>query len=343
MKKWKVFAAAVLVSSMLTGCSMPQKDPSVYQVSMVTDTGGINDQSFNQSSWEGLEAFAEKTGARVRYLESKQASDYLTNLDRATDTYSDLVWGIGFPLADSMLTIAKMNPDINFAIVDNSFEDCPFNVTGVVFRAQESSFLVGYIAGMSTTTNQVGYVGPMKSFINDQFQYGYLAGVAYAADLQGKEIDVQQQFTESYSDAAKAKAIANKMYSNQCDIIFHSAGGAGYGVIEAAKENDRMVIGVDTDQSHLAPENVLTSGLKNVNVAVELVSTMARDGEEIGGQSFSYGLEEDCVGIPDENPNLDAAVYEEAMKIREMIIGGEIQPPSTEDEYQAFLGELGKR
>lgn len=342
MKKWKKVIAAVLAVSTLAGCGVPEKDPSVYQVSMVSGTGGINDQSFNQSSWEGLEVFAEHTGAKVSYLESKQASDYLTNLDRLTDTYSDLIWGIGFQIADSVLTIAKANADMNFAIIDTAFDDCPHNITGVVFRSEESSFLVGYIAGMSTKTGKVGYVAPMKSFINDQFQYGYLAGVAYAGKVLGKEIEVQQQFTESYSDAAKAKAIANKMYSNDCDIIFHSAGGAGYGVIESAKENNRLVIGVDTDQSYLAPENVLTSGLKKVDIAIELVSTMAMNGEEIGGKTFSYGLAEECVGIPEENPNLDPAVYEEAMKIKEMLINGEIAAPPTEEAYNTFLEELNK-
>lgn len=340
MRRTGKIISLLLAVSILSGCTMEEKDDSVYRVSMVASTGGINDQSFNQSSWQGLQSFAAHTGADVRVLESKQASDYLTNLDRATDTYSDLIWGIGYPLADAMLTVAEMNADISFAIVDNSFEDCPHNITGVIFRAEESSFLVGYIAGKSTASNKVGYVGPMKSNNNDRFQYGYLAGVAYAAKERGTEIEVQQQFAESYSDAAKAKAIANKMYSSGCDIIFHSAGGAGYGVIESAKENGTYVIGVDTDQSYLAPENVLTSGLKNVNIAVELLSTMAMNGEEIGGQTFSYGLQEACVGIPKENTNLDPAIYQAAMEIQEMIISGEIVPPLSEEEYNTFIEDL---
>ncbi len=340
MKKWRKIIPALLSACLLAGCGVAQKDDSVYRVSMVAGTGGINDQSFNQLSWEGLQRFGAHSGADVRVLESKQASDYLTNIDRATDTYSDLVWALGHSLADPMLTIAKMNPDINFAIVDYGFDESPHNVTGVVFRAQESSFLVGYIAGMTTQTDKVGYVGPMKSFLNDQFQYGYIGGVAYAAHVRGREIEVQSQFTESYSDAAKAKAIANKMYSNGCDIIFHSAGGAGYGVIESAKENGKYVIGVDTDQSYLAPDNVLTSGMKNVDIAVDLVSTMAMEGEEIGGQTYSYGLKEGCVGIPAENPLLAPEIYEKAMEIQEMIVQGELVPPLSEETCQAFVEGL---
>lgn len=337
----RILAAALIASLSLAGCAMDQKDDSTYAATMVTDTGGINDQSFNQSSWKGLEDFSKKTGSTVRYLESKQASDFTTNLDRATDTYPDIVWGIDFSLADALLQVAAMNPDINFAIIDQSFEETPQNVTGVVFKAEESSFLVGYIAGLSTKTDKVGYVGAMKTFVNDQFEYGFLAGVDYAAKELGKPIEVQEQFTESYSDVAKAKGIANKMFANGCDIVFHSAGGAGYGVIESAKENNQMAIGVDTDQSYLAPNNVLTSGLKNVDVAVEKISDMDRNGEEIGGKTFSYGLKENGVGIPKENPNMDPEVYDKAMKIQDQIISGELVIPSTEEMYNKFKAELG--
>lgn len=143
MKKWKKVMTAVLMAGMLAGCGVAEKDDSVYRVSMVAGTGGINDQSFNQVSWEGLQSFGAHTGADVRVLESKQASDYLTNIDRATDTYSDLVWALGYSQADAMLTIAKMNPDINFVIVDYAFDESPQNCTGVVFGRRNRPFWWG--------------------------------------------------------------------------------------------------------------------------------------------------------------------------------------------------------
>ncbi len=333
-----IAAAAVLGTS---GCGIPQKNTDEYKVAMVTDTGGVNDQAFNQLAWEGLQQFSEETGATVSYIESKQASDYVTNMDRATDGFNDLVWGTGFAMADPIATISRLNPDISFALIDNEVPDSPFNVTSVVFRAEEPSFVVGYIAGRTTQTNKVGYVGAVKTDTSNQFEYGYSAGVAWAAKEMGKEIEIFVQMTESYADAAKAKAVANKMYSSGCDVIFHAAGGAGYGVIEAAKEWDKFVIGVDKDQSYLAPDNVLTSALKKVNVAISLVSKMAMDGEEIGGKTLSYGLKEECVGIPSENPNLDSAIYEDAMKIMEQIQNGEIIPPKTPEQYEEFLREGG--
>ncbi|MCF0261044.1 MAG: BMP family ABC transporter substrate-binding protein, partial [Erysipelotrichaceae bacterium] len=196
-KSGRLTGALLAALVCFSGCAVNSKPEGQYLVTLITDTGGINDQSFNQTSWEGLEAFSNTTGSEIRYIESKQASDFMTNLDRACDSYSDLVWAIGFALADSMLTIASYNPDINFAIVDQSFEDTPANVTGVTFRAEESSFLAGYIAGMSTKTDRVGLIGAMKTFVNDQFEYGFRAGVDYAARERGVTIKVDGQMTES--------------------------------------------------------------------------------------------------------------------------------------------------
>ena len=231
-------------------------------------------------------------------------------------------------MADAILNAAKTNKDVNYAIVDNSYGDkTPDNVTGVMFSAQEPSFIVGYIAGKTTKTNRVGFVGGINSPIIDQFQYGYQAGVLYAAKELGKTINVDVQYAESFSDASKGKAIANKMFSSGCDIVFHAAGGAGVGVIDAAKEANKFAIGVDRDQSYLAPDNVLTSALKLVNVAVEKVSTEAMNGTKIGGKTYTYGLKEDAVGIPTENKNVNPEVYKAAMKLEDQIKAGTIVVP----------------
>ena len=291
---------------------------------MVTDTGGVNDQSFNQSSWEGLQNFEKNnTGAKVSYLESKQESDYATNLDKAVDGGNKLVWGIGFAMSDAILNSAKANPDVSYAIVDNAYgDDTPSNVTGVMFRAQEPSFLVGYIAGKTTKTNKVGFVGGITSGIHRSIPIWISSWCTYAAKELGKDISVDVQYAESFSDASKGKAIAEKMFSSGCDIVFHAAGGAGVGVIEAAKEGNKLAIGVDRDQAYLAPDNVLTSALKLASVAVENVSKEAMNGTKIGGKTYTYGLKENAVGIPTENKNMDPEVYKAAMAIEDKIKDG---------------------
>lgn len=309
-----------------------------YKVAMVTDTGGVNDQSFNQSSWEGLQNLEKNNkGAKVSYLESKQESDYATNLDKAVDGGNKLIWGIGFAMSDAITNAAKSNSDVNYAIVDNDYGDkTPANVTGVMFKAQEPSFIVGYIAGKTTKTNKVGFVGGIKGNIIDQFQYGYQAGVQYAAKELGKDITVDVQYAESFSDASKGKAIANKMFSSGSDIVFHAAGGVGVGVIEAAKEANKFAIGVDRDQAYLAPDNVLTSALKLASVAVENLSKEAMNGTKIGGKTYTYGLKENAVGIPTENKNMDPAVYKAAMAVQDKIKDGSIVPPYNEETFNSF-------
>jgi basic membrane protein A len=316
------------------------KGSSDFFVAMITDTGGIKDQSFNQSAWEGLEKLGNETGIEVKYIESKQASDFVTNLNNLGDNGANLLWGIGYACADAILEAAETNPDLSYAIVDNSYEETPANVTGVMFRAQEPSFMVGYIAGRTTTTNKVGFVGGIQSGLLDQFQYGYEAGVQYAAKELGKEIEVSVQYAESFSDAAKGKAIAAKMYTDGCDVVYHAAGGTGTGVIEAAQEADKWVIGVDRDQAYLAPENVLTSALKLVGKAVYNVSKEAIDGKEIGGKTYTFGLSEECVGIPEKNPNLAADVYTDTMTLANKIRAGEITPPESKEAFDTFVSGL---
>lgn len=307
-----------------------------FKVTMVTDTGGVSDQSFNQSSWEGLQQFAKDTNAEVSYLESKQETDYKTNLDKSADSGNKLIWGIGFAMASAITDAAKANPDVSYAIIDNAYDKTPSNVTGVVFRAQEPSFLVGYIAAKTTKSNKVGFVGGMHSGVIDQFEYGFRAGVEYGAKELKKTVTVDVQYADSFADASKGKAIATKMYSGGCDIVFHAAGNVGTGVINAAKEAKKLVIGVDKDQSALAPEYVLTSALKRVDKAIELVSKEAMDGKQIGGKTYEYGLTEDAVGIPEKHDLMGDETYKAAVALEAKIKDKTIVPPATKDDFAAF-------
>lgn len=347
-KKNITVGLCIMLAMSIAGCSSSKantsnaggdskKASSNFSVAMVSDTGGINDQSFNQSAWEGLQKFGKDSGAKVSYLESKQSSDYVTNLDRLGDNGTSLIWSIGYDTAQALLEVGKANPDKNYAIVDNSYDQTPANVTGVVFRAQEPSFLVGYVAGKTTKTNQVGFIGGMENAVILQFQYGYEAGVAHAAKELGKEIKVSVQYAESFTDSAKGKAVATKMFSDGCDIVYAAAGGTGTGVIEAAKETQKIAIGVDRDQAYLAPKNVLTSALKLVGKALGIVSQKAMNGEQIGGKTLNFGLKEDCVGIPENHENMPAGVYEDTLKIEDKIKAGEITPPATKEAYEKFV------
>ncbi len=313
-----------------------------FHVAMVTDTGGVNDQSFNQSSWEGLQQAEKEYGAKVKFLESKQEADYSSNLDKLADEGQDLIWGVGFMMGDAVKNAAQQNPDKMYAIVDYAYPPADgANLIGVVFKAQEPSFEVGYIAARTTQTNKVGFVGGVKGDIIDQFEYGYRAGVAYAAKELGKTIDVDVQYADSFADDAKGKAIATQMYTNGCDVVFHAAGNVGKGVFEAAKEFNKYVIGVDRDQSEMAPEQCLTSAMKLVGKAMYLVSKDVMDGKglEIGGTTVVYGLAEGGVGVPDSK--LVAPEVATATKALEpLIVDGTIAVPFNEETFNAYVGTL---
>lgn len=306
-------------------------------VAMITDIGGINDESFNQSAWMGLKEIGER-GAEVSYIESQRDADYPVNIETKINEGNDLIWGIGFLMKNAVEEAALDYPEQKFALIDDVWEDGYLpNATGVTFASEQSSFLVGYIASYMTETDRVGFILGKESPTMDRFKYGYFAGVDYGAAEQGKEIQIDSVTVESFTDAALGKSTASKMYSDGADVIFHAAGNVGTGVIEAAKDADKWVIGVDLDQNHLAPDNVISSAMKNVNVATADLSARILNGEEVGGTTVHYGIEEGGVGIaPTSDKLVPADVLERTQALEDQMVAGEVVVPITEEEYNNF-------
>ena len=322
-----------------------------FKVGMVTDEGGVNDQSFNQSAHEGLMAAEKDLGIEQSVQESHEVADFAPNFETLLDAENDLIWGVGYKLADATHEAAINNPETLYGIVDFTFEDNPDypegnpdNLVAVVFKQEQPSFLVGYIAGRMTESNKVGFVGGVPGDVIWGFDYGYQAGVQYAAKELGKEIDVLSQYVEDFSDASKGKSIATSMYQQGRDIVFHAAGGAGDGVIEAAKEQDKWVIGVDKDQSDMAPENVLTSAMKRVDVGIYNVVKSLTEGKFPGGKTVVYGLEDGgAVDIaPTSAEHVPGDILEKVEELKQEIIDGKIVVPFNEETYKVFMEELKK-
>jgi len=333
MKKVLVLGMAVIFCAVLamTGIVSAKQ----YKVAMVTDVGGVNDQSFNQSAWEGLQKAEKDLGIKAAYKESKQDADYAPNMETFTDAEYDLIWGIGFLMGDAIKATAQINPDQKYAIVDFAYgPETPKNVGCAVFQEEQPSFLVGYIAGKMTKTNKVGFVGGIKFPLIEKFEYGFMAGVK----LANPKAEVLRQYAESFTDAAKGKAIANNMYQQNADIVFHASGGVGDGVIEAAKEKGKWAIGVDKDQNFLAPDNVLTSAMKRVDNAVYDMSKKMTSGNFPGGETVVYNLSNDGVGIaPTSSKHVSKAILDEVDALIAKIKAGEIVVPATNDQYMSFM------
>ncbi len=326
----------VMSASMLVGCSSKApKNASkekVFKIAMVTDTGGVNDESFNQSSWSGLEKIKAKYGDKVevKYLESKQDADYVPNVETLVDEDTDLIIGVGFKLADSIGEAAKNYPEQQFALIDAAYPKQPENVTSLLFEDNVSSYLTGLIAGKMTETNKVGFIGGMKGEVIDRFDYGFRAGV----EASNPNAKVVVQYANSFSDSALGKSIANQMNKDGADIIFSAAGACGIGAIEAAKENGKKAIGVDQDQNKLAPENIITSAMKNIDVAVFNLSKTVIDGKYEGGKVIVNTLDMGGVGIaPTSDKNVPPDVLEYVQAEAEKIKAGDIKVPQNEKEY----------
>jgi len=333
-----VFLILFFVSTFAFAAGDQEGAEDAIKIAMVTDVGGVNDQSFNQSAWEGLQRARDELGVEISYLESAQDADYIPNLQSLIDGGNDLVWGVGFKMADALLQMAKLYPDQHFAIIDFAYgPDAPSNVVGVLFKAEQASFLVGYIAGKVTETNTIGFVGGIEGAIIDAFEYGFLAGVYIA----NRDATVLSQYADSFVDAAKGKSIATQMYVQGADIVFHAAGSVGNGVIEAAREQDRWVIGVDRDQNDLAPDNVLTSAMKEVGDAMyKVAKDLKETGEFPSGGALILGLSDGAVGIaPTSNVHVPADILSEIEEMSQRIVSGEIAVPYNLETFETFKSE----
>ena len=334
----KKVMAAVLTAAMVASVSaMPQMVAAAddeFKIGLITDVGGVNDGSFNQSAWEGLEKAGEELGVEVNYLESATDADYQPNMETFVDEDYDLIISVGYMLADATREAAEANPDTKFAIIDDSSIDLP-NVTSLMFKAEQASYLVGYVAGLTTKTNNIGFVVGMTNETMNQFGYGYCAGAIDA----NPDITVQQFNANSFADSATGKTMANTAITNGADIVFQAAGATGRGVIEACQEAGVYAIGVDSDQSSIAPKTVLTSAMKRVDNAVyDAVQELIDDKLEGGVQTFD--LAAGGVDIAPSQDLISDDVIKAVDEVKEKIISGDVVIPDNKDDFEAKYGDV---
>ncbi|MEQ2526545.1 BMP family protein [Bacillaceae bacterium CLA-AA-H227] len=323
------------------------------KVGLVTDTGGVDDKSFNQSAWEGLKKFGEefglKEGEGYRYLQSEKEADYIPNLGQFADGGFDVTFAAGFLLEDAVQTSAEQNEGANFALIDSLLANADGetvwldNVSNVTFDEHTGSFLVGVIAAKTTKTKKVGFVGGVDSPLIKKFENGFKAGVKSVDPT----IEIVSQYAGDFNKPENGTSIASTMYTGGADIIYHAAGGTGNGVFTEAKNRkangeDVWVIGVDRDQHEEGmPENVtLTSMVKRVDNAVYEISKMAKEGNFPGGKETVFGLKEEGVGIAPTTENVSQDALDLVEDYKQKILSGEIEVPKTDEEFEAFEASL---
>ncbi|BFH64673.1 BMP family ABC transporter substrate-binding protein [Paenibacillus azoreducens] len=342
MKKMFKLSLIMLLafSVVLAGCGKKKEETNAsggessgtaksgVKIGLVTDVGGVNDKSFNQSAWEALEALKKDKGIDAQYLQSKSKEEYVTNLNKYVKGKYDLTWGIGFDLGEDMKTVADQNPDAHLAIIDATV-DAP-NVRSVTFAEHEGSFLVGVVAGMMTKSSKVGFVGGSEIPVIKRFEAGFKAGVKAA----NPNAEIKINYTGAFDKPDQGKAAAATMYNDGVDIIFHASGATGTGVFNEAIARNKAggskvwVIGVDKDQSlEFGDDVTLTSMVKGVTTAVDKVTREVIDGNFKGG-SETLGLKDNAVGLPEtSSKNVPADVLKKVDEFKKKIIDGEIKVP----------------
>jgi basic membrane protein A len=301
------------------------------KIGLVTDIGGLNDRGFNHLSYLGLQRAQSQLGVQQRVYQAKSTQEYVPNLSTFARQGYDLTIGVGFTEADAIDTAATNFPNSKFAIVDvdqTEEKHKPANLLGLLFREQETGYLVGYLAGLEEKRRPgkdvIGSVGGQKQPPVDRFIAGYQAG-AKAAD---PGITVLNNYSEDFADQAKCKQIALNQIEQGAGVIFQVAGGCGLGALDAAKEKGVWGIGVDADQSFLGP-HILTSAVKRVDTAVFLAIKSVVDGNFKGGNMI-FGLKQNGVGIGKISPKVPQSEVAKVNQVRADIISGKIKNIPTE-------------
>ncbi|MCB2287844.1 BMP family ABC transporter substrate-binding protein [Clostridium algidicarnis] len=358
MNKKKLVAAlasVAVVATLFAGCASKTTegdkapaagDTKKIKVGLVTDQGGVNDGSFNESAVRGIEQAAKNLGIqKLNPIESKQQDAYEPNL-KTMSNQADLIVGCGFMMEDAMKNVSAQITDKKFLLVDAVVENP--NVSSITFKEHEGSFLAGVIAGKMTKTNKIGFVGGKEGDVIGRFEAGFVAGVMSVNEEAGKLLMSKDEKTpgqnvkyiDSFDDQGKGFEAAKLLYGSGVDIVYHAAGGAGLGVFKAAKDMDKFAIGVDSDQAVTAKDYkdvILFSMEKKVDVAViDTIKDIQAD-KFAGGKLKVLGIKEGAVGIaPTVHPDVSKDAMDLSKKAEQEIKDGKIVVPGTRAELLNF-------
>jgi len=359
MKKLVLLATLLLVLAVVVACGpapTPTEVPkAAVKVAFVTDIGGIDDKSFNQTAWAGVERAQKELGVQGKYLQSRQQTDYDKNITTFVQEGYPLIITVGFLLGPATAKGAIDNPKVNFAIVDYTYPDCwpgakvgtdcgsekaiP-NVRGLAFQTDEAAFLAGYLAAGMSKTGKVGTFGGLQLPTVTIFMKGFQSGVEYYNTQKKTSVKVlgwdtkadKGLFTGTFTDPDKGKTAAKSLIDEGADVVLPVAGLTGNGAFTAAKTAGNVLcIGVDTDQYISVPDAapvLLTSVVKNMHVAVFDTIKSLQDGKFQGGTNYIGTLKNDGVGIApfhDLDSRIPTDLKKEIDQVKADLIAGKIK------------------
>lgn len=319
---------AVAAAPMLGRIGVSAQDAIV--ATLVTDTAGIGDQSFNDMANEGGLRAQDELGVTFNVLESQTAADYVRNLTDAAES-GDISIGVGFLLTDALTEVAAQYPDSKFALIDSAVE--ADNVSNFLFREQEGAFLAGALAAQVSQTGQIGFVGGIRIPPVMRYEVGYVAG----AKSVNPDIQIAIAYADDFENPDKGKELTLAQFNAGADIVHAAAGRTGIGAFDAALEKGEgfWVVAADRDQSSLGPDVQLCAVIKGVDTAVYDSIKSTQDGSFVGGTN-NLGIADNGIGIGAIHSSVsdDVVAVVEAYKAA---IGADlIVPPVDDDTLAAF-------
>jgi basic membrane protein A and related proteins len=332
MRSIALVSVACALALVAAGCGSKKQATSTttttssssFKVGLSTDTGGLNDRSFNHLAYVGMLRAEKQLGVHGRVILANSSADYVPNLTALAQQGYDLIIGVGFTEIQAMATVAKQFPKKHFAIVDvsNADENHLPNVEGLLFREQEAGYLAGYAAGLAAKDRGgkvVSSVGGQKQPPVDRYIAGFQAGAKAA--FPG--VQTLNGYSQDFENQAKCKEVALNQIAAGSVVVFQVAGGCGLGALDAAKEQNVWGIGVDADQGYIGPY-VLTSALKRVDTAVFDAIQSAQAGKFQGGRDVVYGIDINGVGIGKFSSKAPAGIPAAVRKVEAQMKAGKI-------------------
>lgn len=297
-----VIGLLLAISLAISACAVPVQPvesggeaTEAFQVGLVTDVGRVNDRSFNQSAWEGVQQAAEELGLpedNIRYIETMDAKDYADNMQQFIDAGYDVIVTVGFALGEATIEAARENPDIMFIGIDQFQGEVIPNLAGLVFREDQSGFLAGALAAGLTEGNIIAavlgtdLVPPVVAF-----KEGYEAGAEYVnPDIEVISTYHPGELSQAFTDPEWGAATAKQAIDQGADVVFGAGGMTGNGALqEVAAQEGLYCIGVDTDQWETLPAAhpcLVSSAMKLITPGVVDLIAQASEGTFEGGNVF---------------------------------------------------------
>jgi basic membrane protein A len=349
-KVWMSFIGGLVLVALLVACQ-PKAEDTAFQVGFVTDTGGIDDQSFNTTQWRGIQRAEEELGVEAQFIQSDEATQYESNLTEFASQGYELIIASGFFLGGDLAKVAAQYPDVKFSIVDYTYPDpfgvpedvvghdeCIPNVMGQVFKTDQAAFLAGYLAAGMTETGKLGYFGGAKIPTVTIFGVGFQMGMEHYNQVHGTNVELigwdnetgEGLFTGDFADLTKGKEATESLFDEGADIFIPVGGLIGTPGFDVARERGGYGIWVDVDGYDLLPEArdvLLTSVMKNMDNSCYDVIESAVEGDFDGCGVYIGGLENGGVGIAPYH-DLESAVPDdlkaEVEELKQQVISGAI-------------------